>query len=78
MDRIVEQKFVEKVLQHQGNRLLKNQGRALYVKARFRSGRLEKARSVLKQNNIPVLQESSAYKSLEDYYFDLVGGKRCE
>ena len=46
MDRIVEQKFVEKVLQHQGNRLLKNQGRALYVKARFRSGRLEKARSV--------------------------------
>ena len=46
MDRIVEQKFVEKVLQHQGNRLLKNQGRALYVKARFRSGRLEKVRSV--------------------------------
>lgn len=41
-------------------------------------GDLEKARSVLKQNNIPVLQESSAYKSLEDYYFDLVGGKRCE
>ena len=35
---------------------------------------LEKARSVLKENNIPILQESSAYQSLEDYYFKLVGG----
>lgn len=46
MDRIVEQKFIEKILQHQGDRLLRNQGHALYVKARFRSGRLEKVRSV--------------------------------
>ena len=46
MDRIIEQKFIEKVLRHQGDRLLKNQGRALYVKARFRTGRMEKGRSV--------------------------------
>lgn len=35
---------------------------------------LEKARTVLRQHNIPILQETSAYKSLEDYYFELVGG----
>lgn len=46
MDRIIEQKFVEKVLRHQGDRLLRNQGRALYMKARFRTGRMESKRSV--------------------------------
>lgn len=46
MDRIIEQRFVEKVLRHQGDRLLKNQGRSLYAKARFRSGRMEKDRVV--------------------------------
>lgn len=35
---------------------------------------LEKARIVLEKNNITILQEVSAYKSLEDYYFELVGG----
>lgn len=35
---------------------------------------LEKARIALGQYNIPILQETSAYKSLEDYYFELVGG----
>lgn len=35
---------------------------------------LEKARIALGQYHIPILQETSAYKSLEDYYFELVGG----
>lgn len=35
---------------------------------------LEKARTILEQHHIPILQETSAYKSLEDYYFELVGG----
>ncbi|WP_455968316.1 hypothetical protein [Butyricimonas virosa] len=46
MDKIVEQRFIEKVLRHQGDRLLRNQGRALYAKARFRSGQLDRGRSV--------------------------------
>lgn len=46
MDRIIEQRFVEKVLRHQGDRLMRNQGRALYVKARFRTGSMENRRSV--------------------------------
>lgn len=46
MDRIIEQRFIEKVLRHQGDRLLRNQKRALYVKARFHSGRLDDHRSV--------------------------------
>ena len=37
---------------------------------------LEKARTVLGQHNIPILQETSAYRSLEDYYFELVGGTK--
>ena len=32
------------------------------------------AKRVLAENGISVLQESSEYKSLEDYYFELVGG----
>lgn len=35
---------------------------------------IEKARAVLTENNIKILQETSACKSLEDYYFELVGG----
>lgn len=34
----------------------------------------EKAKHLLQKNNIRILQETSAYKSLEDYYFELVGG----
>ena len=33
-----------------------------------------KAKQILKENGISILQESSKYKSLEDYYFELVGG----
>ena len=33
-----------------------------------------KAKRILAENGISVLQESSEYKSLEDYYFELVGG----
>lgn len=39
---------------------------------------LEKARTVLKENNIKIIQETSSCKSLEDYYFELVGGADCE
>ena len=34
----------------------------------------DKAKRILAENGISVLQESSEYKSLEDYYFELVGG----
>ena len=34
----------------------------------------DKAKRILAQNGISVLQESSEYKSLEDYYFELVEG----
>ncbi len=37
---------------------------------------LEKARTALEQKGIQILQEASAYKSLEDYYFELVGGAK--
>ena len=33
-----------------------------------------RAKRLLEENHISVLQESSEYKSLEDYYFELVGG----
>ena len=33
-----------------------------------------KAKRILSENGISILQESSEYKSLEDYYFELVGG----
>ena len=32
------------------------------------------AKRILSENGISILQESSEYKSLEDYYFELVGG----
>ena len=32
------------------------------------------AKRILAENGISVLRESSEYKSLEDYYFELVGG----
>lgn len=35
---------------------------------------LERAKEILKRNNIRILEEVSSYKSLEDYYFELVGG----
>lgn len=38
----------------------------------------ERAKHLLEQNHIPVLQQSSEYQSLEDYYFELVGGKSHE
>lgn len=37
---------------------------------------LEKARIALEQYHIPILQETTACKSLEDYYFELVGGTK--
>lgn len=39
---------------------------------------LEKAKAVLEENNIKILHEASSFKSLEDYYFELVGGDACE
>lgn len=35
----------------------------------------ERARRILAEHDIALLQEGVAYKSLEDYYFELVGGK---
>lgn len=37
---------------------------------------LEKARTVLERHDIPVLQETSPCQSLEDYYFELLGGTK--
>ncbi len=34
-----------------------------------------KAKQILEENGIKVLKESSEFKSLEDYYFEVVGGK---
>lgn len=39
---------------------------------------LDKAKEILAKHNISILQETSRYKSLEDYYFELVGGKQYE
>lgn len=36
----------------------------------------EKARNLLRQNHIPILEEIPVRQSLEDYYFELVGGNR--
>lgn len=46
METMIKDRFVQRVLEHQGQRLLKNQGNALYKKLRFRTGRLQSARSV--------------------------------
>lgn len=35
----------------------------------------EKASRLLRENHIQILRQTPAYKSLEDYYFELVGGK---
>lgn len=43
-------------------------------KIQIRVSDYEKAKRLLADNGITVLQEGSAYKSLEDYYFELVGG----
>lgn len=42
-------------------------------KIQIRVDDYEKAKQLLIQNHISVLQESSEYKSLEDYYFELMG-----
>ncbi|AOR25174.1 ABC transporter ATP-binding protein [Clostridium taeniosporum] len=36
---------------------------------------IDRAREILKSNNIEILAEKSSAKTLEDYYFELVGGK---
>ena len=46
---------------------------------KFESGQLRvsdcaEAKRILAENSVSVLQESSEYKSLKDYYFELVGG----
>ena len=43
-------------------------------KIQLRVSDCAKAKRILAENGISVLQESSEYKSLEDYYFELVGG----
>lgn len=35
----------------------------------------EKASRLLRENHIQILRQTPAYKALEDYYFELVGGK---
>lgn len=35
---------------------------------------LDRVKNILETNNIPILKVTSAYKSLEDYYFELVEG----
>ncbi len=35
----------------------------------------EKVSRLLRENHIQILRQTPAYKSLEDYYFELVGGK---
>lgn len=44
MDRIIEKKFTERVLKHQGERMLRNQSLAIEKKLRFRTGHLERGR----------------------------------
>ncbi len=46
MDGIIKQRFVSKVLSEQGQRLLKNQGNALYKKLKFHTGELKSSRSI--------------------------------
>ena len=48
--------------------------KVLNDKIQIRVSDYEKAKRLLADNGITVLQEGSAYKSLEDYYFELVGG----
>ena len=43
-------------------------------KIQLRVSDCAEAKRILTENGISVLQESSEYKSLEDYYFELVGG----
>lgn len=43
-------------------------------KIQIRVSDYEKAKRLLAENGVTVLQQDSAYKSLEDYYFALVGG----
>lgn len=46
MDAMIKDRFVKQVLEHQGARLLRNQGNSLYKKLKFQHGNLETARSV--------------------------------
>lgn len=43
-------------------------------KIQLRVSDYERAKQILTEHHISILQESSEYKSLEDYYFELVGG----
>ena len=43
-------------------------------KIQLRVSDCAEAKRILAENGISILQESSEYKSLEDYYFELVGG----
>ena len=43
-------------------------------KIQLRVSDCAEAKRILAENGISVLQESSEYKSLEDYYFELAGG----
>lgn len=43
-------------------------------KIQLRVNDYERAKQLLTEHHISILQESSEYKSLEDYYFELVGG----
>lgn len=47
-------------------------------KIQLRVSDCAEAKRILAENGISVLQESSEYKSLEDYYFELVGGNSHE
>lgn len=44
MDKIIEKKFTERVLKHQGERMIRNQGIAIEKKLRFHTGRLDRER----------------------------------
>lgn len=46
MEAIIKDRFVQQVLEYQGQRLLRNQGNVLYKKLKFKTGRLQDARSV--------------------------------
>lgn len=46
MEAIIKERFVQRVLEYQGQRLLKNQGNALYKKLKFHTGRLQSNRTI--------------------------------
>lgn len=46
MGNLIKDRFVQGVLEYQGQRLLRNQGNVLYKKLKFRTGRLQTNRTV--------------------------------